>query len=227
MKQVHNILLFLFISFALISCNKAEQSMIDVSIGYFNISGLSLSCDGEILPITRAVDASLQLQILQGETVVKDYAPGDDLSKRIVLPVGNYTLKAFTPNQSEAVNDESGNPIYGLTTSFEVKEADITSLSLIVPQVNVGMNVNASDNFTANFHSISVVFSSVSGRSVTIPVTTGPSAYYYFSVPMDGKLQYKVIAYNADEEEMTVTKSIADINTAKNYSIRLELAIEP
>ena len=227
MKQIHNILLFLFISFALISCNKEEQSMIDVSTGYFCVSGMSLSCDGEILPLTRAVDTSLQLQILQGETVVKEYAPGDDLSKRIVLPVGNYTLKVFTPNQSEAVDGESGSPAYGLTTSFEVKEADITSLSLMVPQVNVGVNVNASDNFAANFHSIFVVISSVSGRSVTIPVATGMSAYYYFSVPMDGQLQYKVIAYNADEEEMTVTKSITGINVAKNYSIRLELAIAP
>lgn len=227
MKQIHNILLFLFISFALISCGKEEQSIIDVSTGYFNVSGLSLSCDGEVLPLTRAVDASLQLQILQGETIVKDYAPGEDLSKRIVLPVGNYTLKVFTPNQSEAVNDESGSPVYGLTTSFEVKEADITSLSLIVPQVNVGVNVNASDAFAANFHSISVLISSVSGRSVTIPVATGTSAYYYFSIPMDGKLQYKVIAYNADEEEMTVTKSLMGIDAAKNYSIQLELAIQP
>ncbi|MDD3038352.1 DUF4493 domain-containing protein [Bacteroides sp.] len=224
MKQTNIIILTLLVIMFFASCNSEEQSPTDNTTGYFTISGLSLSSNEEVFPLTRSVNASLQLQISQGEIIVKDYAPGDDLSKRIVLPVGDYTLKAFTPDQTEAIDNESGIPVYALTSSFEVKEGDITSISLVVPQINVGVNVDVSESFSASFHSVSVAITSISGRSVTISDLSGSSDFYYFKVPANGKLQYVFTAYNADEEQMTLTKEITDIDVARNYSIRLDLA---
>lgn len=217
----HAYILFIILFF--ISCTNEEQILTDTATGYFSISNLSLSCDEEILPLTRSVDAALQLQICQGEEVIKEYAPGDDLSKRIVLPVGTYTLKAFTPDQSEAANDEIGIPVYEVISPFEVREGDIASISLVVPQINVGVSVNVSDEFKANFHNLSVTITSVSGRSITISDVETSSLYYYFAIPSDGKLKYTVTAYNADNEEMTLDKEIVSINLAKNYSIYLDL----
>lgn len=221
----NNVIIFaLFTILSLFSCDNEEQPSVDVATGYFSISGISLSCDEELLPLTRAVEATLRLQILQGGTVVKDYAPSEDLSKRIVLPVGDYTLKAFTPEQAEAANNETGYPVYELYSSFVVKEGDITSISLTVPQINIGVSINVSEEFAANFHSYSVTVLSVSGRSVTISdATVGASPLYYFAIPADRKLQYTIVAFNDDEEEMTLTKEITGVDVAKNYSICLDL----
>lgn len=223
MKQIYIIIIFLLVSFSFVSCSE-EQHYTSKSFGYFSISNLFLSCDEEVHPLVRAVDTSLQLQICQGGEIIKDYAPGEDLSKRIVLPVGEYTLKTFTPDQSEAVNGQIGVPVYEIISSFEVREGDITSISLVVPQVNVGVCVNVSDEFKVNFHNLSVTIASVTGRSIVISDVDTSSPYYYFAIPSDGKLKYTVTAYNADEEEMSLTKEIVDIVSAKNYSIHLDLS---
>ena len=75
-----------------------------------------------------------------------------------------------------------------------------------------------------NFHNLSVTIASVTGRSIVISDIDTLSPYYYFAIPSDGKLKYTVTAYNADEEEMTLTKEIVDIVSAKNYSIHLDLS---
>ena len=94
------IYLFLLL-LATASCS--EQTAPDHSVGYLRVENIILSCDTETLPITRAVDAGLKLEIWQGSECVRSYDPGAaELSKRIVLPVGEYTLKAFTPDQTEA-----------------------------------------------------------------------------------------------------------------------------
>ena len=79
----------------------------------------------------------------------QDYAPGTDFSKRITLPVGeNYTVKAFTPDQTEAGNDEPGHPVYSVESEpFEVIEGDITTLSLTAPQINVGVAMSCDESF--------------------------------------------------------------------------------
>ena len=102
------IYLFLLL-LATASCS--EQTTPDHSVGYLRVENITLTCDTETLPITRAVDAGLKLEIWQGSECVRSYDPGAaELSKRIVLPVGEYTLKAFTPDQTEASDNESGTP---------------------------------------------------------------------------------------------------------------------
>lgn len=132
--------------------------------------------------------------LLEGQ----DYAPGTDFSKRITLPVGeNYTVKAFTPDQTEAGNDEPGHPVYSVESEpFEVIEGDITTLSLTAPQINVGVAMSCDESFAREFTEISVAIVSESGRSVTI---TGAedTGYRYFTLPVSGKLSYTVLAKNS------------------------------
>ena len=179
----------------------------------------------QILPLSRAVDAGLQVQIRQNGVLLEgqDYAPGTDFSKRITLPVGeNYTVKAFTPDQTEAGNDEPGHPVYSVESEpFEVIEGDITTLSLTAPQINVGVAMSCDESFAREFTEISVAIVSESGRSVTI---TGAedTGYRYFTLPVSGKLSYTVLAKNQDGEVMQKTSALSV--EAKNY--RINLAIE-
>ncbi len=193
--------------------------------GSILLESIRFSVGGETIPLSRAVDAGLQVQIRQNGVLLEgqDYAPGTDFSKRITLPVGeNYTVKAFTPDQTEAGNDEPGHPVYSVESEpFEVIEGDITTLSLTAPQINVGVAMSCDESFAREFTEISVAIVSESGRSVTI---TGAedTGYRYFTLPVSGKLSYTVLAKNQDGEVMQKTSALSV--EAKNY--RINLAIE-
>lgn len=217
-----NLFILFFLSVALSSCSNPEGQ--GLRYGYVELAKIDFSVDAEIIPLTRAVDAGLQVQIWQNGALVagQDYAPGADLSKRIKLPVGEgYTIKAFTPDQAEAGNDERGHPVYSVESeSFRVVEADITTISLVAPQINTGVGVQYEASFLENFTDIAVTITSESGRIVTIPGSED-SGLRYFKVPVTGKLQYTVKASNADGEPMEQTSEL-EVGT-KNYIIKLSI----
>lgn len=216
------IYIFLFLLIGLIACSQQEREYL--SYGNVKLEGISLEVDGEIIPLTRAVDAGLHVQIWQNGALVegKDYAPGADFSKRITLPVGkNYTIKAFTPDQVEAANEEAGHPVFSVESApFEVVEADITTISLTAPQINVGIAVSCEDSFTSEFTNISITITSESGRSVIIQGGED-SGIRYFNLPVSGELTYKIEAENADGEHMEKTETLTV--TAKNYTIQISI----
>lgn len=209
--------------FLLLSCSDSDK-LGDNGCGFLELRKLEVSVDGEVLPLSRTVDAGLQVQIWQNGKMVEgqDYAPGSDFSRRITLPVGtNYTVRAFTPDQEEADNDVVGHPVFSVESeSFEVKEADITTVALVAPQVNVGVKVGYDDFVVTNFTDISIVFVSESGRSVTITGTENQQIYY-FKIPSSGLLTYTLQATNADGENMSKTETLAV--TAKNYDIQVSI----
>ena len=129
--KIHIIIIFFSVILGA-SCEKSESQR--VNYGSILLESIHFSVGGETIPLSRAVDAGLQVQIRQNGVLLEgqDYAPGTDFSKRITLPVGeNYTVKAFTPDQTEAGNDEPGHPVYSVESEpFEVIEGDITTLSL-------------------------------------------------------------------------------------------------
>lgn len=216
------IYIFLFLLIGLIACSHPEGKYL--SCGYVRLEGITYEVDGEIIPLTRAVDAGLRVQIWQNGALVEgqDYAPGADFSKRITLPVGkNYTIKAFTPDQAEAANEEAGHPVFSVeSASFEVVEADITTISLTAPQINVGIAVSCEDSFTSEFTNISFTITSESGRSVIIQGGED-SGIRYFNLPASGELTYKIEADNADGEHMEITETLPV--TAKNYTIQISI----
>lgn len=216
------IYIFHFLLIGLIACSHPEREYL--SYGYVRLEGLTYEVNGEVIPLTRAVDAGLHVQIWQNGALVEgqDYAPGADFSKRITLPVGkNYTIKAFTPDQAEAANEEAGHPVFSVESApFEVVEADITTISLTAPQINVGIAVSCKDSFTSDFTNISITITSESGRSVIIQGGED-SGIRYFYLPASGELTYKIEAENADGEHMEKTETLTV--TAKNYTIQISI----
>ncbi len=204
----------------LFSCvDKQEEP---ISYGYFQLDGIRLTCQGEVVSFTRAVDAGLQVQICQDGAVIpgQDYAPGSDFSQRIVLPAGRYTVKAFTPDQTEAADDEQGHPVYScVSDEFVITDGDLTTLFLEVPQINTGVKVSFSSLFKEMFPAVSVTVSSESGHKATIPGTEDMN-YRYFSTPASGKLSYEVSATNTDGEIFSFIKELKEV-TSKNYQIEI------
>lgn len=201
-----------------------DKGCLDKQVGYLVIERVSFSVDGEIIPLSRAVDAGLQVQIRQNGALLEghDYVPGTDFSKRIVLPVGaGYTVKAFTPDQAEAPDEEAGHPVYSVESeAFDVVEADITTISLVAPQINVGVAVRYDEAFTSAFTDITLTVTSGSGRSVTIEGTTD-TGMRYFNLPVSGELSYTLRAVNADGENMEKTEVLPV--EAKNYTIQISI----
>lgn len=214
--------IFLVLLLGLVACSKMDDQ--NLSCGYVRLEGITYEVDGEIIPLTRAVDAGLHVQIWQNGALVegKDYAPGADFSKRITLPVGKgYTIKAFTPDQAEAGNEEAGHPVFSVESApFEVVEADITTISLTAPQINVGIAVSCEDSFTSEFTNILITITSESGRSVIIQGGED-SGIRYFNLPVSGELTYKIEAENADGEHMERTETLTV--AAKNYTIQISI----
>ncbi|WP_455592138.1 DUF4493 domain-containing protein [Bacteroides sp.] len=214
---------FLFI---VTSCN--EQNVPSSDFGYLNIDGVNLSNENELVPLSRAVDTGLKLEIWQGEDCVRSYEPGaTELSKRIVLPIGEYVLKAFTPDKEEAFDEEIGIPIYEVEHSFSIVSEDITTISVVVPQINIGISIEYAGAFKEAFSDYSVLVYSKSGREVTI---IGESANIcYFNIPADGILYYKLTATNADGEVMTseeraITSEAQGNLSAGNYKVLIDIA---
>lgn len=219
MSKLSYILFF----FLLMGCHSTEIRDSE-SGGYLLIEGVLLKVDAEIIPLTRAVNAGLQIQIWRNGALVEgqDYAPGADLSKRIKLQAGEgYKIKAFTPDQTEAANNDAGHPVYNVESeAFSVVEADITTISLVAPQINVGVGIQCGTSFLENFTDISVTITSESGRSIIISGSED-TALRYFNMPASGKLQYTVKATNADGEPMEQISEL-EVGT-KNYVIKLSI----
>lgn len=224
-RFIFYILSFWFL-FTITSCK--EQNTPGLEVGYFNIGKVSVSCDNELIPLSRAVDAGLKIEIWQGEDCIHAYEPGAvELSKRIVLPVGEYVLKAYTPNKEEASNEEIGNPIYGIEYPFSIVSEDVTTVFITVPQINIGISVEYANEFKEFFSDYSVEVCSRSGRKVTI---IGESTdVYYFNVPdNEGELYYILTATNTDGEVMTseecaITSAEREKLVAGNYKVLINI----
>ena len=76
------IYLFLLL-LATASCS--EQTAPDHSVGYLRVENIILSCDTETLPITRAVDAGLKLEIWQGSARL---LPRNQVGDRFQISLG-------------------------------------------------------------------------------------------------------------------------------------------
>lgn len=216
----------LIAAFLLLFASCSEQAEISDTTGFLSIDSINLSCNNEIIPLTRAIDAGLKLEIWQGVTKVKDFEPGaDELNKRIILPVGDYLLKTYTPDLKEAINNEPGHPIYSIEKPFSIESDNLTTLSLTVPQINVGISVLFTEEITTNFTNYHLKITSSTGREVQI--NENNSGVFYFNIPQNGTIRYTLTAVNADGETMTSQSRTIPQNgstlMAGNYQIKVKL----
>ena len=110
--------------------------------GTLRVLPIEVKTEADVEPLsTRAVDEALQVDIMQGSTVIRTYDAGSsELNGLISLPVGNYTLYAHSPQMQEAANDEQGSPTYTVSRDFKIVADMTTTLgNLEATQSNVGV----------------------------------------------------------------------------------------
>ena len=174
---------------ALQACSSTGEEL--SAEGTLRVLPIEVKTEADVEPLsTRAVDEALQVDIMQGSTVIRTYDAGSsELNGLISLPVGNYTLYAHSPQMQEAANDEQGNPTYTVSRDFKIVADKTTTLgNLEATQSNVGVLLQYQEQFMDLFTSLSCTLSSPStGRSVTISGTENRDLTY-FHVPANGTL---------------------------------------
>lgn len=220
------LLYFITYILVLVSCSTNDMHEVD-SVGILEINPISIDTNVEVSPLSRAVDARLQVDIYSESTIVKTLQAGDvALNYQIELPVGdNYRLVAHTPNMNEAGNNEAGEPLYSVSHNFVIDNGIITRVEqLTAKQVNVGINIVFNDElFNTAFQSVECIISSSSGRSVTVDATQSQEKIY-FNVQDDTVISYQIKSVNIDGETFeTEVKSLTLDSEIKDYTITVTI----
>ena len=211
---------------ALQACSSTGEEL--SAEGTLRVLPIEVKTEADVEPLsTRAVDEALQVDIMQGSTVIRTYDAGSsELNGLISLPVGNYTLYAHSPqmqdtaDERQAANDEQGSPTYTVSRDFKIVADMTTTLgNLEATQSNVGVLLQYQEQFMDLFTSLSCTLSSPStGRSVTISGTENRDLTY-FHVPANGTLQYTFEATNQDGESFRSPVKTISITEAKNVYV--------
>ena len=205
---------------ALQACSSTGEEL--SAEGTLRVLPIEVKTEADVEPLsTRAVDEALQVDIMQGSTVIRTYDAGSsELNGLISLPVGNYTLYAHSPQMQEAANDELGSPTYTVSRDFKIVADQTTTLgNLEATQSNVGVLLQYQEQFMDLFTSLSCTLSSPStGRSVTISGTENRDLPY-FHVPANGTLQYTFEATNQDGESFRSPVKTISVTEAKNVYV--------
>ena len=201
------------------SCSSGMESDI-AGEGTLRVLPIEVRADSSVELLTRAVDEALQVDIMQGSTVVRTYQAGsEELDALISLPVGSYTLYAHTPYMGEAPSGEQGTATYAVSRDFQIRSGQTTTLgNLQAAQSNVGLFLQyQAEDFAAAFPTLVCTITSPStGRTVEVTGTDNKELSY-FNVPTDGVLQYSFVATNADGETFQSAVKSIRVSEAKNF----------
>lgn len=221
-----HILTYLF-AFCLLGACTTEDNLPEITAyGTLKILPIEIQTEAETEVVKRSVDASLQVDILQGSTIVRTYEAGSTaLNSTISLPVGSYTLIAHTPDMSEAADNMQGNATYSVSQAFQI-QADLTTTlgNLTATQANIGIYLLYQDElFTTAFTSVCCTLRSPStGRQVEITGVDNKNLTY-FNIPESGLLEYSFSVTNADGETFESGVKTLETTTAKNYNLNINL----
>ena len=145
MKLKYNTLLFILLSCCLACSNDTEIIPDTVGEGYLSLRSFALEQEGEMMSVTKAVEATLRIDIMQDYVLIEQYEPGT-VPDELKLTTGAYQLIAYTLNwEDEAADNEPGNAAFFESVDFEIKAGELTTLDVVVPFVNLGVMLQLPD----------------------------------------------------------------------------------
>lgn len=204
----------------LAGCSQDEWTG-ETAYGYLTLDGIRLQSI-ETVPVTRAVDSDLYIEICQGDQQTALYEPGQlPADATIKVPVGTYTLKAYNAAYNEQGswgNNEPGEAAYYAETSINIAENETSTITLNVPMVNFGVSLNLPEGFDSWFHN--ETFSVLSGtRSVQLAV--GETAYFPYAEGVE--FTYTLAALNQDNENNTDIGTYTTVEAGTVYTVTYSL----
>ena len=124
------------------ACSKKETPY-EKGVGYLT---LNISKDASLKADVAIEDFILRIIDSQSTEILSEYI--GDLPDLIVLPIGNYTIEAYSITFSEPMFDT---PRYSGETNVAIIADETTEASLVCSQSNAGVNVVWSDAFSDSF----------------------------------------------------------------------------
>lgn len=184
------------------SCQQEDLPSAD-GVGYLSLEDITIQTANVVT--TRAVDEDLYVEISSDE-VNHSYNPGATPSK-IDLPAGTYTLKAYNAafeNYQSWGNEDKGEAVYSLTTTFEVEAGKVNYFKAEVPMINFGVRLELPEGFDTAFPKNSF---SVTVGNRTVSLNDGETAYFPHSESVS--VSYTLSVTNTETEENDKTGSIS------------------
>ena len=174
--------------FLLAACQQEELPSGD-GVGYLSLEDITVQTANVVT--TRAVDEDLYVKIDNNEP----YSPGNVPTGRIDLQPGSHTLKVYNEAYEQYenwTNEDKGEAVYSLTTTFEVEAGKVNYFKAEVPMINFGVRLELPEGFDTAFPKNSF---SVTGNR-TVSLKDGETAYFPYSE--DVSVSYKLSATNTD-----------------------------
>ena len=167
-------MLLLSIAPALCAGSCSEQEVDGEGTGLLRIA---LQADPNVQIVSKSVDpATFTVDVLKAQQVVHSLS-GADCSTALTLPVGDYTVKAYSAPFTSPAFDT---PVYGASATASVAAGATASVSLQCVQSNAGVSVQYSDAFKATHTTYSTTVRQVEGALTYTEsdVSTGRLGYF-------------------------------------------------
>lgn len=218
--KLKNYILFFCMSLLLFACSNESEDNFGSS-GYLSLSDIRLVCDGMVIPLTKAVDEKLRIEVWQNGTLVpgQTYEPGS-IPDKIILASGVYVLKAFTPGyREEAEEGYPGSATYYYEYSFTITTGNLLTITLDIPMSNIGVGISLSDSFSEAFATYRIVFQTTT-RSFEI-TQENKDDLFFFNLPENERLTYQISVVNADGESMGPLERTIKVEAGKLYTVQV------
>lgn len=170
---------------------------------------------------SRAVStADFVVRILNGSEVVAEYSSYSKMPEIITLPVGSYSVEAYSPDLQDAAWDA---PYYYGVENFTIEKNKLTEVSTLVCYfANIKVNVGYSEDLKALLDLDVKVNVTVGNGSLDF-LATKPTATGYFKAADTENTLIAVLTGTVDGQYITSTQQIAGIKAGEAHQITYSL----
>ena len=188
--------------------------------GYLQISSVGL--DKNVIPQTRAVE-KMGLDILQDGKVVKRVNDWTLLqSESLLLPVGNYLLRAYSVEKDSTAQGFEVAPYYLGEKTVKIEKDISRSVEIVCSLAQSMVSINYTSNFKKAFSSYTCVVSNDYGN-LSFTSQEVRSAYFRTGKPLGAALSVT----NTDGKSFTYNKAItAKAERRYHYKVTYDVTNE-
>ena len=197
--------------FAMSSCSsmseKFENELPADAMGTMKLTSPIVSME------SRAVSASnFIVRILQGNSVVAQYSSYAKMPEIITLPVGEYSVEAYSPNLKDAAWDS---PYYYGVETFAIQKNQLTEVSTLICYFsNIKVTIGYSEDLFAMLGSdVKVTVSIANGKLEYLP--TNPDAAGYFKAVDAENTLVAVLTGTIDGQNITSVQTFTDVKAGE------------
>ena len=173
--------------------------------GFLSLENMTVEVANTESISTRAVDNDLYVEISSQDVtpeVTLKYNPGDNIPSKIELGAGRYALKIYNDT---TLLDKT--PVFYKDTIFDIEAGKVNYLSVKVPMINWGVQLDLPQNFANWFDEENYRFTVKVGEK-TVELKDEEIAYFSYSNGV--KLSYQLGATNNDGERFESEEIIYD-----------------